>query len=203
MTARSTIPLTDISLLILAGGKGSRMHGQDKGLMEVAGKPALEHLLERLSACPCPVLISANRNLERYAAYGHPVIPDTLDNFRGPLAGMLAGLMAATGQYVLTLPVDAPLVSPQYPARMASALAENGGKACVASLDRRIEPVFCLLDRTLAPDLQEYLDRGHRAVNGWLKEIDARPVDFSDSPQQFINLNVEQDQKLLKRYLSP
>ena len=203
MTVRNPIPLTEISLLILAGGKGSRMHGQDKGLMEVAGKPAVEHLLERFSACPCPVLISANRNLERYAAYGHRVIQDTLDDFRGPLAGMLAGLMATTRKYVLTLPVDAPLVSAQYPERMASALGKNGGKACVAGLNQRFEPVFCLLDRSLAPDLQDYLDRGHRAANGWLKEIAALPVDFSDSPQQFINLNVEQDQKLLRRYLSP
>jgi len=201
MTARNPIPLTEISLLILAGGKGSRMDGQDKGMMDVAGKPAIEHILDRFSACPCSILISANRNLAHYAGYGHPVVRDTHNDFRGPLAGMLAGLMAAPGKYVLTLPVDAPLVSAHYPARMASALAESGHKACVASLNQRIEPVFCLLDRTLAPSLKDYLEQGHRAANSWLDAIDALPVDFSDIPQQFINLNVEQDQKLLRQYL--
>lgn len=179
------------------------MGGQDKGLMEVSGKPAIEYLLERFAARPGALLISANRNLERYADYGYPVIQDTLDDFRGPLAGMLAGLIAAPGSHVLTLPVDAPLVSEHYPERMASALAGSGRRACVASLRQRIEPVFCLLDKALAPALQDYLDRGQRAVTGWLDEIDALPVDFSDVPQQFINLNVEQDQNQLGKYLRP
>lgn len=203
MNTRNPVPLTDVSLLILAGGKGSRMNGQDKGLMGVAGKPAIEHLLDRFSAHPGPVLISANRNLERYASYGHPVIKDSSGDFRGPLAGMLAGLMAAPGSHVLTVPVDAPLIDEHYPARMISALAESGQKASVASLNKSIEPVFCLLDKTLAPGLKNYLERGERAVNGWLSEINAVAVDFSDAPQQFINLNIEQDQELLREFLPP
>lgn len=201
MTARNPVPYKDVSLLILAGGQGSRLNGQDKGLVDVAGKPAIEHLLNRFSAYPGPVLISANRNLERYADYGHPVIKDASGDFRGPLAGMLAGLMAAPGSHILTLPVDAPLVSERYPERMISALAGSDHEACVASLNQRIEPVFCLLNKTLIPGLQDYLERGRRAVNGWLDEIDALPVDFSDLPQQFINLNVEQDQEQLKKFL--
>jgi molybdopterin-guanine dinucleotide biosynthesis protein A len=129
------------------------------------------------------------------------VIEDASGDFPGPLAGILAGLTASRSRYLLTLPVDAPLVSEDYPARMASALAESGHKACVASLNQRIEPVFCLLETTLAQALQTYLDRGQRTVNGWLDEIGAIPVDFSDTPQQFINLNVEQDQEKLREYL--
>ncbi len=203
MSAQNPIPLTDISLLILAGGKGSRMGGQDKGLMDVAGKAAIEHLLQRLADHPGPVLISANRNRERYARYGHPVIADSREGFQGPLAGMLAGLRAASGRYVLTLPVDAPLVSRRYPERMAAALADSGRKACVASLDQRPEPVFCLLDTVLAPALEDYLNRGRRVANDWLEEIGAVAVDFSDTREQFINLNVAQDQEQLREYLSP
>ncbi|TCK18913.1 molybdenum cofactor guanylyltransferase [Thiogranum longum] len=202
MTARNPIPLTEISLLVLAGGKGSRMGGHDKGLMDIAGKPAIEHLLERFATHPGPLMISANRNLKQYADYGYPVLEDASGNFPGPLAGMLAGLVAAPGRYLLTLPVDAPLVHNDYPARMAAAFSECGSNACVASLNQRIEPVFCLLDATLAPALRDYLERGQRSVNGWLGEIGAVPVDFSDSPQQFINLNVEQDQKKLQPYLT-
>ncbi|VAW75813.1 hypothetical protein MNBD_GAMMA15-2497 [hydrothermal vent metagenome] len=197
MTIQNPLPHTEVSLLILAGGEGRRMNGQDKGLMSVAGKPAIEHLLDRFSGHPGPVIISANRNLKRYANYGYPVIKDNSGDFRGPLAGMLAGLMAASGSHVLTLPVDAPLIDEHYPARMISALAGNTHKACVASLDQRIEPVFCLLDKTLAPGLKSYLDRGERTVNGWLNEIDALAVDFSDLPRQFINLNTTQDQELI------
>ena len=202
MTATQPLPLPEITLLVLAGGKGSRMGGRDKGLVEIAGKPAIEHLLERFSNFPGTILISANRNLDRYAGYGHPVVSDARADFPGPLAGMLAGLEHAPGNPVLTLPVDAPLVSEHYPERMASALAGSGRTACVASFRQRIEPVFCLLDKTLAPSLRDYLEQGGRAVNGWLGEIDALPVDFSDTPQQFINLNVEQDQKRLMEYLS-
>ncbi len=202
MTARNTIPLTEIALLILAGGKGSRMGGRDKGLMNIAGKPAIEHLLERFAPHPGPIMISANRNLERYTGYGYPVLEDSTNDFPGPLAGILSGLVAAPGQYLLTLPVDAPLIQIDYPARMATALAESGCKAGVASLDQRIEPVFCLLDKTLAPTLQDYLARNQRSVNGWLTQVGAVPVDFSDSPQQFINLNIEQDQEKLQAYLT-
>jgi len=201
MTARNPIPLAEISLLILAGGKGSRMDGQDKGLIDIAGKPAIEHILDRLATHPGPVLISANRNLARYSTYGHPVIEDPSCDFPGPLAGILTGLTATRSSHMLTLPVDAPLVSEQYPVRMAAGLTEKGGKACVASLNQRIEPVFCLLDKTLGPALQAYLDSGQRAVSGWLNEIGAIAVDFSDTPQQFINLNVEQDQEKLREFL--
>ena len=202
MTARNPIPLTEISLLILAGGKGSRMGGLDKGLMDIAGKPAIEHLIERFSTHPGPLMISANRNLERYAGYGYPVLKDAADTFPGPLAGILAGLRAAPGRYLLTMPVDAPLVQHDYPARMAAAFADCGCRACVASLNQRIEPVFSLLDTSLTPSLQDYLERGQRPVNGWLAEVGAKPVDFSDVPQQFINLNVEQDQEKLRACLA-
>ncbi len=201
MTAHTPIPLSDISLLILAGGRGSRMGGRDKGLMDVAGRPAVEHLLERLATHPGPTLISANRNLDRYRRYGFPVIEDTRENFQGPLAGMLAGLRAATTPWLLTLPVDAPLVDPGYPRRMAEAVAAADSRAGVASLNGRPEPVFALLHASLAPTLEAWLDSGRRAANRWLAETGAVEVDFSDTPQQFINLNVAQDQQLLRDYL--
>ena len=202
MTARNPIPLKEISLLILAGGKGSRMGGLDKGLMDIAGKPAIEHLLERFYTHPGPLMISANRNLERYAGYGYPVLEDTSNGFPGPLAGILSGLQAAPGRYLLTMPVDAPLVQHDYPVRMAAAFTDCDCRACVASLNQRIEPVFCLLDTLLAPALQDYLARGLRPVNGWLAEIGAVPVDFSDAPQQFLNLNIEQDKEKLRAHLA-
>jgi molybdopterin-guanine dinucleotide biosynthesis protein A len=78
---------------------------------------------------------------------------------------------------------------------MRTGLARSGERACVAAFNGRLEPVFCLLHRSYRNPLLAYLDQGHRSVHGWLTEISAVPVDFSDTPDQFINLNHEDDQK--------
>lgn len=197
----TTIDPARVGLLILAGGRGRRMGGIDKGLMPIAGRPAIEHLLRRVQHHPGPVLISANRNLECYARYGHPVLTDGRDDYPGPLAGMLTGLEALDGSHLLTLPVDAPLVAPDYPARMIGALRNTRARAAVARLDGRMEPVFALLARTLAPALRRRLDTGRYRASEWLASVEAVPVDFSDHPEQFINLNREQDLARLRTWM--
>jgi len=201
MASQISIPDTEISALILAGGRGSRMGGIDKGLISIAGKPAIEHVLQRLRPQLETILISANRNLDRYARYEHPVIEDTLGEFPGPLAGIAAGLHASATKYLLCLPVDAPLLGEQYVARMKTALEKTGGRACVAEFNGKPEPVFCLLHKSHEQTLLEYLGQGKRSVQVWLEEIGAQAVDFSDWPDQFININLEQDQHKLEARL--
>ena len=201
MTARHSIPDTNISALILAGGRGSRMGGQDKGLITVAGKPAIEHVLERLRPQLNTILISANRNLDRYAAYGYPLVKDHSSDFPGPLAGIAAGFDACHSDWLLCLPVDAPLLDAHYVQRMKTAVQDSGADAALATLNGRPEPVFCLLHRRHQPALLDYLASGKRAVQGWLQEIGAQAVDFSDCPEQFMNLNLEQDQPELEARL--
>lgn len=201
MTARHSIPDTDICALILAGGRGSRMGGQDKGLITVAGKPVIEHVLERLRPQLGTILISANRNLDRYASYGYPIVRDQNSDFPGPLAGIAAGFDACHNDWLLCLPVDAPLLDMRYVQRMKTALHDCGSDAILATLNDRPEPVFCLLHRRHQPTLLSYLASGKRAVQGWLQEIGAQAVDFSDCPEQFINLNLEQDQRELEKRL--
>jgi len=195
MTRHHPIQTSQITVLILAGGRGSRMGGRDKGLIPIAGKPAIEHVLDRLQHQSQQILISANRNLGRYAAYGYPVIEDTLKDFPGPLAGVLAGLSACKTDYLLTLPVDTPLVSADYLSRMRAGLQTARGLACVAEFHGQMEPVFCLLNRQLHPALQRYLDQGRRSVRDWLDQVSASRIEFSDAPEQFINLNVEQERQ--------
>lgn len=180
------------------------MGGTDKGLMPVAGKPAIEYLLQRLRPQLDTILISANRNLDRYARYGYPVIEDTISGFPGPLAGIAAGLHACTTRYLLCLPVDAPLLGDRYVVRMKTCMDKTAGPACVATFNGKPEPVFCLLRKDLEQTLLDYLAGGHRSVQAWLQGIGAHPVDFDDWPGQFININLEQDQRELEaRLLQP
>jgi molybdopterin-guanine dinucleotide biosynthesis protein A len=201
MRTNNQIADEEITILILAGGRGSRMGGCDKGLIPLLGKPILDHLLARLRVPSRRILISANRNLAAYARYGSPVIQDTLGGFAGPLAGVVAGLRACKTAYMLTVPVDAPLLSPDYLTRMKRSLEQSERPVCVAEFEGQLEPVFCLAERGTVGDLESYLAAGHRSVHGWLEQVAARRVDFSDVPEQFINLNRTSDQLRLETLL--
>ncbi len=188
-------PINDesITLLVLAGGRGSRMGGRDKGLIIVSGKPIIEILLDRLQTREGQVIISANRNLEHYARYGHRVVEDRMSGFPGPLAGMLAGLDACDTAFLLTVPVDAPLVSKEFQERMKACMQEHAVPACVAECAGQVEPMFCMLNRNLKDSLQEFLSLGGRSAREWLEQTHAHHVDFSDMPDQFTNLNLPDD----------
>lgn len=201
MPKKNQIPAEEITVLVLAGGRGSRMGGRDKGLIPVLGRPTLDHLLARIRPQSTRILISANRNLEQYARYGYPLVRDTLNGFAGPLAGILAGLSACDTRYMLSLPVDAPLVSRDYLARMKRSLERTDRPACAAELEGQLEPVFCLAECGTRCALETYLAAGRRSVRGWLEHIGATRVDFSDVPEQFINLNRAGDRHRLETLL--
>ena len=96
----------DVTALVLAGGRGQRMGGTDKGLIELSGKPMIEHILERLEPQCDHIIINANRNVDRYASYGHPVLRDSLGDYQGPLAGFSTGLRHAKTPFIMTLPLE-------------------------------------------------------------------------------------------------
>jgi len=173
--------------LILAGGAGRRMGGADKGWIHYQGRPLVEQVFERLAPQVDQVLISANRNLARYAAFGVPVLADGDSDFRGPLAGIEAGLRSAAPGWVLCVPCDSPALPADLAQRLHAGVA--GGKAAVVALAGRWQPVFCLLHTSLADALSAYLARGDRKVASWLESVDARTVDFSDEASAFANLN--------------
>jgi molybdopterin-guanine dinucleotide biosynthesis protein A len=201
MAKQNLISRKEITVLVLAGGRGSRIGERDKGLISVLGRPMLDHLLTRIGQQSKRILISANRNLEQYARYGYPLVRDTLEGFAGPLAGILAGLSACKTDYLLCVPVDAPMVCTDYLARMKGALELSGGRACVAEFQGRLQPVFCLVKRDTLYELTRYLQAGERSVHGWLQQIAALGVDFSDVPEQFVNLNRVDDQRRLEALL--
>jgi len=118
--------------LILAGGQARRMSGEDKGLVDLAGRPMVERVIEALRPQVGSLLLSANRNLDRYAAYGYPVVADELDGFQGPLAGVLSALRSVATEFMVAVPCDAPCLPPDLVQRLhASCLADTADAAVV------------------------------------------------------------------------
>ena len=179
-----------ITGVLLAGGRAERMGGQDKGLLPLAGAPLIIQGLRRLRPQVAELLISANRHLDRYGALGYRVIGDPPDcRFRGPLAGILAAMGAARTPWILTAPCDSPFLPPDYAALMWTARTRYGATLSVARNAAGWQPVFALLPVTLHEDLRHWLAQGHGGVGRWLQHYQPAPVDFTDWPALFCNVN--------------
>lgn len=188
-TPSDEIPRHEITGIVLAGGRGRRLGGADKGLLPLRGRPMVAHVVERLLPQVGQLLIVANRNREHYAALGFPVIADSLPDYPGPLAGFAAGMQAATTPYVVTVPCDAPYLHPALVRRLAAALLKPQVEISVAHDGNRLQPVFALLPRALLPNLLAYLARGGRSVERWCRQQRLAIVRFADDPEAFLNIN--------------
>lgn len=176
----------DLTGVVLCGGRGRRMDGLDKGLVEARGQPLVGHVLGRLRRCTGSVIISANRNLARYRAFGVPVVEDLLDD-RGPLAGIHAAALAADTDWLFVCPGDAPGLDPALPGALRAAL---GDAPAVHALGAgRSQPLHLLVRTALARTLGTRLAAGPCPVVRWLEEIGsrARAVDVADAT--WLNLN--------------
>ncbi|HSF77874.1 MAG TPA: molybdenum cofactor guanylyltransferase MobA [Steroidobacteraceae bacterium] len=191
-------PAEAISGLVLAGGLARRMGGIDKGLVVLAGKPMIEHVLAGLAPQVGRVLINANRNLEQYGGYGYEVVSDTLEGYLGPLAGALSALEVIDTEFLLTVPCDSPLVAPDLAGRMYAALRLGQADLAVAHDGRRQQPVFLLLKRGLAADLEAYLASGERKIDRWFARHRVAEADLSDRPDSFINVNEPEEKQRLE-----
>ncbi len=177
--------------LVLAGGQESRLGGADKGLADYHGLPLVEHVLGRLCPQVSSVMISANRNADRYRNLVPRVVSDATrasEGVRGPLAGIHAGLMHAPTPWVAVVPCDAPQLPRALVARLADTINARGALAACARADGRLQPVFCMLSTSLVVSLDDYMDQGGRSVHGWLATVNVVPVDFDD-PIAFRNVN--------------
>ena len=170
------------------------MGGVDKGLIELAGRPMIEHALERLAPRVGAVVISANRHLDVYRRYGWPVVTDgDIGKGLGPLAGIASGMEAATTTYVLTVPCDAPRLPEDLLMRTWAALHEHGAQIAVPHDGIRAQRAFLLLRCELLPDIRDYLHSGGRSVERWLARHVVAETDFSDQPEAFVNVNTPED----------
>lgn len=192
----------DVTGVILAGGRATRMGGVDKGLVPVNGRPMISWVIDVLRPQVADVLVNANRNLDRYGEFGCRVIDDGDDEFRGPLAGIASGLRAAGSKYVAFAPCDSPLVCSDLVARLRAALSLENARIAVAHDGDRLQPVFALLDRSLLDDLMRYLDNGGRKIDRWYAEHGYARADFSDVAESFANINAPDEKRALELQLA-
>jgi molybdopterin-guanine dinucleotide biosynthesis protein A len=190
---------SDITGIVLAGGRGSRMGGADKGLQNFNGMPLALHTLLRLQLQVGEVMVNANRNLAAYEAFGVPVWPDSLADYAGPLAGFLTGLEHCETPWLLTVPCDTPLFALDLARRLCDAAErEQADIAMVAAPEGdgtegvRPQPVFCLLRTDLLESLVRFTHAGGRKIDAWTAGHKTVLVPFdrpSDDPRAFFNAN--------------
>ena len=193
----------DITGLILAGGRGSRMGGVDKGLQSYNGLPMALHTLTRLQigGSVGQVMINANRNLAAYESFGAAVWPDVLADYAGPLAGFLTGLERCETPYLVTVPCDTPRLPIDLVPRLVRAMQDQDAEISMAAapeagaegeLQLRPQPVFCLLRVSLLESLVAFTHEGGRKIDAWTARHNTvlTPFDLpGDDPRAFFNAN--------------
>ena len=205
-----SIRTEDVTGLVLAGGRGSRMGGIDKGLAMFNGVPLALQALRRLRPQVGTVAINANRHLADYEAFGVPVWPDAIADHAGPLAGLLIGLERCPTPWLLTVPCDTPLFPHDLAVRLADAAAGDDADVAIASAPEvdaqgkpalRLQPVFCLVRAALRPSLERFMATGGRKIGAWTAQQRCVVVPFdrqSDPPDAFFNANTRDELQALQ-----
>ena len=187
----------DITGVILAGGRGSRMGGADKGLQNFRGMPLALYTLMRLAPQVGEVMINANRNLSAYESFGVPVWPDAIADYAGPLAGFLTGLEQCETRYLVTVPCDTPLFPQDLVERLGEALEREDAEIAMAAAREedgqvRSQPVFSLMKRELMESLVRFTHGGGRKIDAWTAQHRTVLVPFDregDDASAFFNAN--------------
>jgi len=187
-----TIDRADITGMVLAGGRGSRMGGVDKGLQNYRGMPLALHAMLRLAPQVGEVMINANRNLAAYESMGVPVWPDVLPDYPGPLAGWLTGLERCTTPYLVTVPCDTPGFPVDLVERLARELARADAEIAMVATrqdsETHLQPIFSLIQSSLLEHLTQAVQAGERKVARWAKQRRFIEVVFEEGAA-FFNAN--------------
>ena len=196
-----TYSISDITGMILAGGRGSRMGHVDKGLQAFRGSTMAEHVLQRLAPQVGTMAINANQNGETYASFNVPVWSDDLEGFEGPLAGLETGMRRCTTPLLATAPCDSPFLPDDLVERLLQALIDSDADLALAetleagddgAMRAQPQPVFALVNAGTLPELSAYLAGGGRRMDGWYKDIRVVRVRFDDA-SAFRNINTLQE----------
>ena len=210
-----TISTQDITGLVLAGGRGSRMGGVDKGLQNFNGSPLALHAVLRLGMQVGEVMVNANRNLAAYESFGTPVWPDADSSYAGPLAGFLTGLERCETPYLLTVPCDTPLFPLDLAERLSQAMTDDDAEiAMVSALEAddtgqtalRPQPVFCLMQTSLLESLTRFVGQGGRKIDKWTAQHRTVQVPFDlpgDAADAFANANTLAELQALEARPAP
>jgi molybdenum cofactor guanylyltransferase len=193
--ASKKITKKDITAVILAGGRGSRLAGQDKGLVSYKNKSLIEHVIERIQPQVSTIIVNANRNQASYAKYGYSITSDKMSDFQGPLAGFVSAMRSVKTDYIVTMPCDGPSLPLDLVSRMIENLnsfGDTSNSIAVAHDGEWLQPVHALIPIALVDSLEDFLAKGDRKVDLWYNKHNLVLVDFSDQPNAFFNINKEE-----------
>ena len=188
----------EITGVILAGGQGSRMGGEDKGLLTFRARPLIEWVLAGLQPQVGHILISANRHAAQYRQYGYFVLADAQPDYQGPLAGIVAALRMTATPYLLVVPCDAPRVPAALAQRLLAQLQAQQADVAVAHDGIRLQPTYALIAQHLLADAQAFFAAGGRSLKAWYARQRMVSVDFADCALQFRNMNTPAEKRLLE-----
>jgi molybdopterin-guanine dinucleotide biosynthesis protein A len=180
---------SSVTGLILAGGKGSRMGGVDKGLQGFRGKRLVDHVYERFAPQVGGVIINANQNHEEYKIFGVRVVSDAIGGYAGPLAGLHAGLSVSKRPFLASVPCDSPFLPVDLIERLYQRIDETGAELAVAKTGEQPHPVFSLMRRGVLDHLAEFLKGGGRKIDAWYATLNVVEVGFDDEAEAFSNFN--------------
>lgn len=202
MAAETPLNASDLTGLILAGGQARRLGGVDKGLVPLGGRPLVEWAIRALEPQVGALLVNANRRLDLYRGFGHPVIPDREADHAGPLAGIASALAVAPTGWVLCVPCDTPLVPGDLASRLAEALLAGGADLAAAHDGTRLQPLHALIPVRLAGTLGGFLKSGGSAVREWYQSLRLAVADYSDRPEAFANVNTWEELRRMEQHLA-
>ena len=185
--------MESVTGLILCGGRGRRMGGVDKGLLQVGGVPLVESAINSLALQLSSIIINANRSFDEYKRYNFPVVADETSSFDGPLAGVYAGLAYCSTEWLITVPCDAPNINPQLVEKLLTRATMDNAEICCASGAKRLQPTFCLYNVAVLSALREYLSRGERKIDLFFAERNTVVEVFEQGSTYFQNLNSKED----------
>ena len=181
----------EVSAVILAGGRASRMGYRDKGLVKLGGQPLVAHVLTAIAPHVGAIAINANRNVDTYAELGLPVIEDARGDYPGPLAGIAAGLVWCPTEYLFVIPCDTPRFRGCCIARLHAVL--GAADVAVAHDGQRLQPLHALIRQRCRDSLSRFMADGGRRVERWIQTLDHRQADVSQHPEMFVNINSPED----------
>lgn len=199
MMLANKIDTRPVSAVILAGGLGRRFQGEDKGLINLDGRPLVAWVAERLASHVGEVLINANRNLSRYAAIGHTVVPDHLPDHPGPLAGLLSAALTAQQEWLLCVPCDTPFLPLDLVMQLYDHAAAAQVKLARAADETGTHYAIMLVHRDLMPDLDSYVREGGRQVQAWQARHANETIFFPGDPYAFLNINTPEALRTAER----
>ena len=188
----------NITVCILAGGKGSRLGGIDKGLFLLSGRPLIEYCIERIRKQVSHITINANRNLEKYQAYGFDIITDLSSDSIGPLGGIQVALEKINSDFICFVPCDCPSISHSLIEDLYKPYVNHDYDLSIALVEGKFQPTFFMAKKSLKNSLGKFIDHGGRKIMHWVKQTNFTTVEFTN-PKNFINLNSKNDIRDFKK----